>query len=89
MDRIRSIGFSDHHPLTVRQRPQFIFSLEMSRRDSVTDKIWNMMDPVYLAFSRAFELAVSPEIAPYTAGALLLLVMIVLRMRKTSQAARS
>jgi hypothetical protein len=54
----------------------------------MTDKIWSIMDPVFEAFGRAFELAISPEFAPYSAGAVLLLVVIVTRMRKTSVAAR-
>lgn len=54
----------------------------------MTDMIWTIIDPVFDALGRAFELAISPEIAPFSAGAVLLLVVIVTRMRKTSIAAR-
>jgi hypothetical protein len=54
----------------------------------MTDKIWNTMDPVAVAFWRAFDLALDPEIAPYTAGAVCLVAIGLVRMRKTAVTAR-
>ena len=52
------------------------------------DRIWDILGPVFLAFERAGELAVSQELLPYTGGALFVALLLVMRWRRQSMNAR-